>query len=84
MAEDAFLAGVLHDTGKLVLAGNFPEEYAEAAKQAADNDITLWQAEQEMFGATHAEMGAYLVGLWGIADPIVETLAFQLPEAVRS
>jgi len=75
--EDAFLAGILHDTGKLILASNFPEQYTKVASLAAENDMTIWQAEQEMFGATHAEMGAYLVGLWGMSDSIVEALAFH-------
>jgi HD-like signal output (HDOD) protein len=75
--DDAFLAGILHDTGKLVLAGNLPEQYADAVKLAAEQEVPLWQAEQELFGGTHAEVGAYLVGLWGISDPIVESLAFH-------
>lgn len=76
-AEDAFLAGILHDTGKLILASNSPEQYTKVASLAAENDMTIWQAEQEMFGATHAEMGAYLLGLWGMSDSIVEALAFH-------
>jgi len=75
--EEAFLAGILHDMGKLIFARNFPKQYAKIASLAAENEMTIWQAEQEMFGATHAEMGAYLIGLWGISDSIVEAIAFH-------
>ena len=34
-------------------------------------------AEREIFGVTHAEVGAYLLGLWGIPFPIVEAVAFH-------
>ncbi len=75
--DDTFMAGLLHDVGKLVLATNLPEKYEEALELLHSDDMTLCEAESSVFGATHAEVGAYLVGLWGIQNPIVEVLAFH-------
>jgi HD-like signal output (HDOD) protein/CheY-like chemotaxis protein len=76
-ADHAFVAGLLHDVGKLVFATKLPAEYAETLALAAKNGNTLYEAERERFGATHAELGAYLLGLWGFSDPIVEAIAFH-------
>jgi putative nucleotidyltransferase with HDIG domain len=76
-AEDALLAGMLHDIGKLVLASNLPAQYQEAMDTAAQQVVPLWQTEMETFAASHAEVGAYLAGLWGLPDPIVEAIAFH-------
>jgi HD-like signal output (HDOD) protein len=39
--------------------------------------MPLWEAERIILGASHAEVGAYLLGLWGLPDPLVEALAFH-------
>lgn len=76
-ADSALVAGLLHDVGKLVLAASFPEEYGTALALTARKGIGLPEAEKEVFGATHAEVGAYLLGLWGLSDPIVVATAFH-------
>ncbi len=75
--DASFMAGMLHDAGKLVLAANLPEDYAKAVTLARERGIPIHVAEQEVLGATHAEVGAYLLGLWGISDPIVEAVAWH-------
>ncbi|MEZ4503307.1 MAG: response regulator [Dehalococcoidia bacterium] len=74
---DAQLAGQLHDAGALVLAANMPMEFRKAAAVARMRNIERWQGEVELFGADHGEVGAYLLGIWGIPDPIVEAVAFH-------
>jgi HD-like signal output (HDOD) protein len=76
-SEDAFTAGMLHDMGKLMLADSLPEEFGRALALAADEKIPLSQAEQEIFGATHAGLAAYLLGLWGLPVTIVEAVAYH-------
>jgi len=77
VADFAFTAGLLHDIGRLVLATNLPEEYVEALSLEETMKIDLLRAEQMVFEATHAEVGAYLLGIWGLPDEVVEALAFH-------
>jgi len=77
VANDATMAALLHDAGMLVLAQNLPEQHQEAVVRARDDSLPLCDAEHEVFGATHADVGAYLLGLWGLPDPIVEAVAFH-------
>ena len=76
-AEDALMAGMLHDIGKLVLAKKAPEQWRLAVEDALERHQPLHQVEGEHFGVTHAEIGAYLLGVWGLPHPIVEAVAFH-------
>jgi HD-like signal output (HDOD) protein/CheY-like chemotaxis protein len=75
--EDAFTAGMLHDMGKLMLADSLPDEFSRALTLATEEKIPLPEAELEIFGATHAGLAAYLLGLWGLPAAIVEAVAFH-------
>jgi HD-like signal output (HDOD) protein len=72
---DAFMAGTLHDVGKLILAIHAPEHAKRALNLALERKIPLFAAEQELYGVTHAEVGAYLLGIWGLPYAIVEAVA---------
>jgi HD-like signal output (HDOD) protein/CheY-like chemotaxis protein len=73
----ALLAGLVHETGILVLTANLPQRYGATTTLARRRGIPLWQAEHDMLGTSHGEVGAYLLGLWGLPDPIVEAVAFH-------
>jgi len=80
--DQCFLAGLLHDVGQLILATNLPEPYAEVLRNARESGRPVWEAEIAAFGATHAQVGAYLLGLWGLPNPVVEAVALHhQPEA---
>jgi len=73
LADEAFLAGMLHDIGHLILATSMPLTYRlEAMGEAA---IQPWVTEETIMGITHAELGAYLLQLWGMPYAVVETVA---------
>jgi putative nucleotidyltransferase with HDIG domain len=74
-ADEAFIAAILHDVGKVMLVSRLPERFSEAAALATQNGTPLHVAEQELTGVTHAEIGAYLLGLWGLPFSIVEAVA---------
>ena len=77
VSDQAYLGGLLHDMGILVMASNSPDEYVRACELAKQNDMDLYTAEKQVFGTTHAEIGAYMLGLWGIDDDVVASVAYH-------
>lgn len=75
--DECFLAGLLHDIGKLLLAVNLGNEYDVVVVKARERNIPLWQMEMEQFGATHAEIGAELLAIWNLPLPVIEALALH-------
>jgi HD-like signal output (HDOD) protein len=75
LADDSMLAGLLHDIGYWILAQECPQDLSEAAKLAVSDRIPLHEAEIRLMGASHAEVGAYLLGIWGLPYPIIEAVA---------
>ncbi len=73
--DELFTAALLHDVGRLLLAVNFPDEYARMIAQAGDRPFV--EAERETLGAGHPEVGAYLLGIWGLPNSIVEAVAWH-------
>src|SRR5262249_48295770 len=69
------------DIGKLLLAANLPAEYSQMIEQAQRRHLTLREVEFEILGTTHAEVGACLLGTWGLPLPILEAIAWHhLPQ----
>lgn len=71
-AAECFTAGVLHDVGILVLASRFSEDYRRVLDLTLGEGWDLALAEHHVFGTSHAEVGGYLLGLWGLPSPIVQ------------
>jgi HD-like signal output (HDOD) protein/CheY-like chemotaxis protein len=75
VAKTAHCAAMLSRIGMLVLLDAYPEAYGEAlARVAPGRPLSL--VEEETFGASHALVGAYLLGLWGFSPQVVEAVAF--------
>jgi len=74
MVEESFTAGLLHDIGKVVLLAELPREYLPILGQISDVIAPL---EVERLGCTHAQVGAYLVSIWGLPVPLVRAVAFH-------
>jgi HD-like signal output (HDOD) protein len=74
-AEQAFAAGVMHDIGKLILAEKISDQYSEILKEAHAKKSPLHHVERQHLGASHAEVGAYLLALWGLPVPLIEAVA---------
>lgn len=77
LADEAFVAGVLHDIGKLILAANFSKEFDSALRIAALEHLENAAAEKRIFGVSHADVGGYLLGLWGLPGSVVEAVALH-------
>ena len=77
LINKSLMAGLLHDLGKLILATNFKPSYRRILTEARSNGRNLLDLEYETFGTSHAEIGAYLMGLWRLETPIIEAIAFH-------
>jgi HD-like signal output (HDOD) protein len=75
LAEQAFCAGLLHDIGKIILADNLTAPYAAVLEEARATHTPLVEVERRHLQATHAEVGGYLLALWGLPMPLVEAVA---------
>ncbi len=73
--EDAYAAALLHDIGKLLLITEMPQQVEEVAATMRETGVSMCSAEQQLFGVTHAEIGGYLLELWGLPYPVVEAVA---------
>ncbi len=73
--ETTAVAALLHDIGTLFMASTMPAEFCSVLALASERGCTTFEAEQELLGTGHAEIGAYLLGLWGIPDLAVEAIA---------
>jgi HD-like signal output (HDOD) protein len=69
------LAALLHDIGTLFLASAMPAEFCTVLARAKESGGKTFEAEEELLGTSHAEIGAYLLGLWGIPNLAVEAIA---------
>ncbi len=68
--RDAFTAGLLHDIGLLVLASQKRDELTNILDTSREQGRTTFEVERELCDVTHAEIGAYLLTLWGVPFPI--------------
>ena len=75
--DQGFLAGMLHEVGLLLLMNELEDELAEAWKYARRFGLPCAEAERRVIGASHAAVGAYLMGIWGLPDTVVQAIAFH-------
>lgn len=75
--QQSATAGLLHDLGKLALFANLTAQGQQVVELVKAQAVPWWQAELQVFGATHAEVGGWLLGLWGLPVAIVEAVALH-------
>lgn len=76
-SEDAFMAGILQSVGRLIIAQYLPDKFELILAQFKNSDATIYEIEKEHLGVTNGQLGAYLLGLWGLPYPIVEAVAYH-------
>jgi HD-like signal output (HDOD) protein len=85
LGDEAYAGGLIHDIGKVVLAVGMPKEFGEVLRTARFRKVPSHVVEQELLGVTHADIGAYLLGAWGLPFATVEAVAYQhTPSAVTA
>ncbi len=77
LVDEAFMAGILHDVGKLILYHFTPKRYGEVIEHVRNDSGTVFQIEKRGFGTSHAQVGAFLMGLWGMSENVVQSIAFH-------
>jgi putative nucleotidyltransferase with HDIG domain len=75
--DGAYLAGLLHDIGKLVIQLHAPDEYEKIIKKVDEKGENCSALEEEVFGFTHIQTGYYLANKWGLSDFIKNTILFH-------
>ena len=73
MLEELFIAGLLHDVGKIVMDQFIPDKFVEVLNLVRTKDILIVDAEAQVLGATHADVGAWLFEKWNLSKGLVET-----------
>jgi HD-like signal output (HDOD) protein len=76
-SAEYFTAGLLHDVGILVLASRFPDEYLRVLETSRKAGSDLETSEFHVLGATHGEVGGYLLGLWGLPPSVVHAASWH-------
>ena len=85
LAEEAFLAGLMHDIGKLVLNLRVPEQFDEIVQIVYNDNRPFDITEKEILGFNHAEVGALLVNKWNLSPLLEDTiLKHHTPEAMTT
>ncbi len=74
-AADYFAAGLLHDIGKVVFALYMPNEFAQVGEKIAEQGTSLKQAELDVIGATHADIGSMLAEKWNLPGDLHDAIA---------
>lgn len=73
-AEEAFLAGLIHDMGSIILDHYFSEEFEQALQLSESQGIRLLEAELKTFGMTHAEVGMLIAQKWNFPEPVAAAI----------
>jgi HD-like signal output (HDOD) protein len=74
-ADTVFTAALLRDVGEAVLVTGLAGAYAEIRREAEATGEPVFLAERRVLGATHADVGAWLLGLWGLPRSLAELVA---------
>src|SRR4051812_45675383 len=77
LAGEAFVAGLLHDIGKIVFSQYLPKEFGEIQTMTYEKGWTTEAAETEILGVTHGEVGAWLAERWNLPVLLVEAIRFH-------
>ncbi|NPV28601.1 MAG: HDOD domain-containing protein [Firmicutes bacterium] len=75
--DQAFIAGLLHDIGKVILSVYVREAFEEIIEKVHEAQIPFIQAEEEILRFTHAVIGSKVADKWNLPVPLVEAIAFH-------
>ncbi len=77
VCAEAFLAGLLQNIGSLIIISSFLEQYRQIERESREHNESVSAVERRVLGASHAEIGAYLISLWGLSPTVAESVAYH-------
>ena len=77
LVDIAMVSGMLHDVGKLIVAWKLPAKFKKLVAEGQQERCPLHQVEERENGFSHAEIGGYLLGLWGLPYAVAEAVALH-------
>ena len=75
--DDCFVAGLLHDIGKVILAQHFTELFTQVWQSVKENSTSFYEAEQKLLAVNHAQIGGYVTKRWQFPDALIESIAYH-------
>lgn len=75
--EDVFLAGIVHDIGKVVLDEYAPVEFDQVLSVVEEKDCLIYEAEREVLGSSHAQIGRWLATKWGLPAELTDVIFYH-------
>ncbi len=75
--SDCFVAGLLHDFGKVVFAEFMPDDFKLALEKSKQQQLPLHQTELEFIGLTHAQAGKMLAEKWELSEELIDAIAYH-------
>jgi putative nucleotidyltransferase with HDIG domain len=75
--DDCFVAGLLHDIGKIILAQHFTELFDRVWESVKGEGKSFYEAERELLPVNHAQIGGYLTKTWQFPDALIDSIAYH-------
>ena len=75
--NDGFVAGLLHDIGRIILDQHFPDEFKEIMALAESSDLSLLEAERRVLGVTHCDIGYWVTEKWNLPPMLTDSILFH-------
>jgi len=87
--DEIFTGGLMHDIGKTLLNNKDPEKYGKVFQKVHEENKRFTEAEQEIYGFTHAEVGSLLIDKWNLPEILTDVIRIhhdidsqqQIPQA---
>lgn len=75
--ENYYIAGMLHDIGKLFLMKVFRDDYSKVVKEVYESEVSITVAERDIFQIDHAEVGSLIANKWKLPETILNTIKYH-------
>jgi putative nucleotidyltransferase with HDIG domain len=82
--EECFIAGLIHDIGKIILCNYLPEDFDAVIRHTREKDILFYESEKALFNTSHDEIGGYLAECWNLPKKLQNALRYHHQPALSN